>query len=95
MRGRKHRPRRIQLARSKIKHVGARQTEIDDINSLLSQPILKRLDKIYPTRTHVMCDDNSLRLREFCERHAERVSESCIKLIGHRAPNVVSLDDCF
>ena len=56
---------------------------------------LECIDELGSTWSHVVRNNDVGSICELGERNADRIGDVCIKLIGHYATNVISLNNCI
>ena len=86
-------PGRIERACCEVHQVGRRQTEVDDIDSLLQNATDERVDELGARRSHVATDQHAGRLGESGKSDTERVCDIGVELIGDGATHIVRFDD--
>ena len=94
VRGGEHRARGVERAGGEVHQVGRGQPEVDDVDALLEHAVGERVDQLRAGRAHVAADEHPIGAStEAGEADTERVRDLGVELIGHRAPDVVGLDD--
>ncbi len=93
MRRGEHRTRGIEDAGRVVHHVGRGETQIDDVDPLLHHPAGELVDEFLAGLSHVACDENAIGVDQLRETDSEGVRDFSMELIGHRASDVVRLDD--
>ena len=91
--GREHRTGGVQHAGGVVHHVGRRETEVDDVETLLHHAAGELLDEFDAGGPHVARDEDPVGVDQFCESDTQGVRDRSVELIGNRAPDVVRLDD--
>ena len=94
VRGGEHRRRRVEGSGGEVHEIGRRQPDVDDVDTLLHHPGGEGVDQLRTARTHVATDEHVGRLLdELGETDTEGVRDLRIELVGHRASDVIRLDD--
>ena len=68
---------------------------MNDIDTLFHDTTSKGVDEFRPRRAHVLSNHDVRDARERGKRDTQRVCNLCVELVGHRATNVIRLDDCI
>ena len=78
---------------AKYSEVGRRQPEVDTSTPCSIRPSANASTSSSPGRAHVACDEHAVGAGEGGEADTEGVRDVSVELIGHRASDVVRLDD--
>jgi hypothetical protein len=91
--GGEHRPRGVERAGGVVEQVGRCQPEVDDLDALFVHTAGEGVHQLLAARAHVACDEHAISTTECGEGDTEGVCDVSIELVGHRASDVVRLDD--
>ena len=93
VRGREHRARSLQAARGEVQHVGRGQADVDDVDASAGDTFGERRPQLHTGRAHVPTEHHLGSSDVLGKRHTEGSTDGRVELLGHRAPDVVGLDD--
>ena len=83
----------VELAGREVEQVRGRQPEVDDVDALGEHPAGEGVDELGSRRPHVPGDEDLVGSGEAGEGDPDGVGDVGVELIGHRAADVVRLDD--